>query len=161
MFIKQLILTRSAKAQLILPQVACNQIIREQRRLASFQKSSFASVWGTCPVPASDQHCSHTYRWGTCHFVLSIGEMTKKIEGKDQSMEKDLVTHLMRFDFLRQQKIDATHWMSHIRSKESIKNSLQYYLLEDVQMKQYINQLQQSLYSKLRKVRGMVTKNTL
>jgi len=76
-------------------------------------------------------------------------------------METDLVTHMMRFDFLRQQKIDATHWMSHIRSKESIKNSLQYYLLEDVQMKQYINQLQQSLYSKLRKVRGMVTKNTL
>ena len=56
-------------------------------------------------------------------------------------MEKDLVTHRMRIDFLRQQKIDATHWMSHIRSKESIKNSLQYYLLEDVQMKQYINQL--------------------
>ena len=138
MFRKQLILTRSAKAQLILPQVACNQIIREQRRLASFQESSFASVWGTCPVPASDQHCSHTYRWGTCHFILSIGEMQKEkktIRAKDQLVEQDLVTHLMRFDFLRQQKIDATHWMSHIRSKESIKNSLQYYLPEDLQMK--------------------------
>jgi hypothetical protein len=35
-------------------------------------------------------------------------------------MEQDLATYLMRFDFLRQQKIDTTHWMAHKTSKASI-----------------------------------------
>jgi hypothetical protein len=35
-------------------------------------------------------------------------------------MEQDLATYLMRFDFLRQQKIDTTHWMEHKTSKASI-----------------------------------------
>ena len=58
-----------AEARLSFPQVACNQIIREWRHLASFQESSFASVWRTYPVPASIRHCSHTSRWDTCHYT--------------------------------------------------------------------------------------------
>jgi hypothetical protein len=50
-------------------------------------------------------------------------------------MEQDSVTHLMRFDFLCQQNIDATHCLSQKRSRWSIKNSVQYYLLEaNIQM---------------------------
>jgi hypothetical protein len=44
----------------------------------------------------------------------------RKVTPKDQTMEQDLATYLMRFDFLRQQKIDTTHWMAHKTSKAAI-----------------------------------------
>jgi hypothetical protein len=36
----------------------------------------------------------------------------QKRADKDEATEIDVATHLMQFDFLRQQKVDDTHWMT-------------------------------------------------